>query len=193
MILTEYFEVRWHGRGGQGTVTGAKSLAEAVQGTGKCVSAFPDYGPERRGAPVRAYNRFARNRIRTHLPVREPDVIMVVDATLMGAPDVVAGMNDSTVFIVNTEKDGGEVRAKLGIERQPLLTVAANVISCELFGREIPNSAMMGAFACACPEIIAKKLLVREARHVFAHLLAADIVDKNLAAIERGHDEARIG
>lgn len=190
MILTDYFEVRWHGRGGQGTVTGAKSLAEAVQGTGKCVSAFPDYGPERRGAPVRAYNRFARTRIRTHLPVRHPDVVMVVDATLIGSPDVLVGVTDDTVFIVNTEKEGTEIRAKLGLEGHVLYTIPANVISVELFGREIPNSAMMGTFSRACPEIISRELLLREARHVFAHLLAADVVDRNLAAIERGHDEA---
>ena len=81
--MSKYFEVRWHGRGGQGTVTGAKSLAEAVQGTGKFVCAFPEYGPERRGAPVRAFDRFSDERIRIHLPVHEPDVVMIVDTTLI--------------------------------------------------------------------------------------------------------------
>lgn len=73
--MPHYFEIRWHGRGGQGTVTGAKTLAEAVQGTGKFVTAFPEYGPERRGAPVKAFNRFADDTVRIHTPVKEPDLI----------------------------------------------------------------------------------------------------------------------
>ncbi len=188
--MREYFEVRWHGRGGQGTVTGAKSLAEAVQGTGKHVSAFPDYGPERRGAPVRAYNRFADERIRTHVPVLKPNVVMIVDPTLIGSGKLLAGITKDTVFIVNTELPAAVIRDKLNLDYQRLYTVAANSISLELFGREIPNSAMMGAFARACPDTIGVKVLVREARHVFAHLLAADVVEKNLEAIQRGHDEA---
>jgi len=189
--MGKYFEIRWHGRGGQGAVTGAKSLAEAVQGTGKFVSAFPDYGPERRGAPVRAYDRFSDAKIRTHVPVLEPDVVIIVDPTLIGSGDLLTGVTDETTFIVNTEKTAEDILAKLGIDRHPLFTVPANIISEELFGRPIPNSALMGAFARAFPAIIALDDLLREARHVFAHLLAADVVEKNLEAIQRGHDEAR--
>jgi len=189
--MREYFEVRWHGRGGQGTVTGAKSLAEAVQGTGKCVSAFPDYGPERRGAPVRAYNRFAEERIRTHVPVLKPNVVMIVDPTLIGSGKLLAGATSDTIFVVNTELSATVIGEKLNLNGQKLYTVSANVISHELLGREIPNSAMMGAFARACPDMIGVDVLIREARHVFAHLLAAEVVEKNLEAIQRGHDEAR--
>lgn len=188
--MREYFEVRWHGRGGQGTVTGAKSLAEAVQGTGKFVSAFPDYGPERRGAPVRAYNRFADERIRTHVPVLKPNVVMIVDPTLIGSGKLLAGVTAETTFIVNTELSAAVIGEKLRLDGQTLYTVAANSISEELFGREIPNSAMMGTFARACPDIIGLDLLIQEARHVFGHLLAAEVVERNLQAIQRGHDEA---
>jgi len=90
--MPEYFEVRWHGRGGQGTVTGAKSLAEAVHGSGKYVSAFPDYGPERRGAPLRAFNRFSDDKIQIHVPILEPDVVMIVDPTLIGSSAHTTGM-----------------------------------------------------------------------------------------------------
>jgi len=190
--MRKYFEVRWHGRGGQGTVTGAKSLAEAVQGMGRFVSAFPEYGPERRGAPVKAFNRFGDAKIRTHVPVLEPDVIIIVDPTLLGTGDLLTGMREETTFIVNTEKSGPAIAAKLGLTGQALYTVPANTISLELFGREIPNSALMGAFARAFPAIIGLDQLVKEARHVFAHLLSADIVDKNLEAIRRGHDGAVI-
>lgn len=187
--MAKYFEVRWHGRGGQGTVTGAKSLAEAVQGTGTFVSAFPDYGPERRGAPVRAFNRFGDSRIRIHTPVLEPDVVIIVDPTLIGTPQLVEGVTDRTIFIVNTEKPPDMARASLGVPCAALHTVPANAISRELFGREIPNSAMLGAFARACPGIIGLERLRAEAAHVFAHVLGDALVEKNLNAISRGYRE----
>ncbi|MFC1498934.1 2-oxoacid:acceptor oxidoreductase family protein [Verrucomicrobiota bacterium] len=186
-----YFEIRWHGRGGQGTVTGAKFLAEAVQGTGKFVSAFPDYGPERRGAPLRAFNRFADKKIRIHIPVLNPDSIIIVDPTLIGSKDLVEGITDNVVFIVNTEKDASVIRQGLGLEKQVLYTVPANNISNELFGREIPNSAMMGAFARVFPSVISLEMLIKEAGTAFRHLLTTDLADKNLDAIRRGYNEAK--
>lgn len=189
--MSKYFEVRWHGRGGQGTVTGAKSLAEAVQGTGKCVSAFPDYGPERRGAPVRAFDRFSASRIRIHTPVLSPDIVMIVDTTLIGDKGLVEGVGESTIFVVNTERSAAETKELLGLTTQTVYTVPANSISYRLFKREIPNSAMMGAFARACPEIISLEALVEEAEKIFTHLLAADLVGKNIEAIRCGYDEAQ--
>ena len=187
--MSKLFEIRWHGRGGQGTVTGAKSLAEAVQGTGKFVSAFPEYGPERRGAPVRAYDRFSDERIRIHIPVRKPDVVIVVDPTLIGTGALVEGTSENTVFLVNTEKPATEVKASMGLNSNRLYTVPANKISYELFKREIPNSAMMGAFAKACPHVITVEKLLEEAAHVFSHLLGEELVAKNLEAIKRGAEE----
>ncbi len=189
--MSKYFEVRWHGRGGQGTVTGAKSLAEAVQGTGKCVSAFPDYGPERRGAPVRAFDRFSDSRIRIHTPVLSPDVVIIVDTTLIGGKGLVEGVGESTIFVVNTEKNAAETKELLDLTSQTVYTVPANSISYRLFKREIPNSAMMGAFARACPEIISLEALVEEAQKIFTHLLAADLVGKNIEAIRCGYDEVQ--
>lgn len=189
--MSKYFEIRWHGRGGQGTVTGAKSLAEAVQGTGKHVSAFPDYGPERRGAPLRAFNRFSDGNIRIHTPVLEPDVIMIVDPTLIGSKALVSGVNDKTIFVVNTEKSSSEIKKALGLNGQLLYTVAANSISHKLFNREIPNSAMMGAFAKACPDVISLDALLKQARHIFSHILAEHLVDKNIEAIRCGYDEVQ--
>ena len=189
--MSKYFEVRWHGRGGQGTVTGAKSLAEAVQGTGKCVSAFPDYGPERRGAPVRAFNRFSDNKIRIHTPILAPDVVMIVDTTLIGTKSLVEGVDGSTIFVVNTEKSAAETKSLLDLTTQTVYTVSANHISYRLFQREIPNSAMMGAFARACPEIISLDALVEESEKIFSHLLAAELVGKNVEAIRCGYNEVQ--
>jgi len=187
--MSKFFEIRWHGRGGQGTVTGAKSLAEAVQGTGKFVMAFPDYGPERRGAPLRAYNRFSNEKIRIHSPVVIPDVVIVVDATLISTPELVRGISDNTIFIVNTEKDNHIVKQQLGLSLQKLYTLPANSISYSLFKREIPNSAMMGAFARACPDIISLEMLMKESEIIFSHILGEELVKKNLEAINRGYIE----
>ena len=187
--MSNYFEIRWHGRGGQGTVTGAKSLAEAIQGTGLFVSAFPDFGPERRGAPLRAFNRFADHKIRIHTPVLEPDVVIIMDPTLIGSADIDTGVTGETVFIVNTEKKASEIHQRLELTTQTLYTVPANNISLELFGREIPNSAVMGAFAKAFPDMISLEKLLQEAREAFKHLLSGDIVEKNLEAISRGYQE----
>ncbi len=187
--MSKYFEVRWHGRGGQGTVTGAKSLAMAVQGTGANVVAFPEYGPERRGAPIRAFNRFSDARIRIHTPVQNPDLVIIVDPTLIGNPMLVQGIKPDTRVIVNTEKDASEVKGSLGLTTQKLFTVPANAISKSLMRREIPNSAVMGAVARACPEIIAVDMLVKESRHVFEEMLGKELAEKNLEAIRRGYTE----
>ena len=189
--MSKYFEIRWHGRGGQGTVTGAKSLAEAVQGTGKHVSAFPDYGPERRGAPLRAFDRFSDEKIRIHTPVLEPDVVMIVDPTLIGTKGLLNGVGDKTIFVVNTEKSPAETKNALGLDGQTLYTVPANGISHRLFKREIPNSAMMGAFARACPAVISLEALLEEAKRIFSHMLAPHLVDKNVEAIRCGYDEVK--
>ncbi len=197
MVRTEapisgYFEVRWHGRGGQGAVTGAKSLAECVQGTGRNVVAFPEYGPERRGAPVKAFNRFSDKYIRIHTPVTTPDVIIVIDATLLPLPAIKDGARKHTVFIVNIEKTPDEVRAILGLENR-VVTVAANRISHALFKREIPNSTMLGAFAKVMPQIIGIEQLRTEAVHVLTGMLGADLVERNLQAVQQGHDLCHIG
>ena len=186
--MRKFFEVRWHGRGGQGTVTGAKSLSEAVQGTGKYVAAFPEYGPERRGAPLRAFNRFADKMIRIHTPVQNPDVVIVVDPTLIGSPDLLEGITPDTIFIVNTEKSAENTKQSLSINSQKLHTVPANKISFQLFNKEIPNSALMGTFAKACGNIISIDKLLEESEQIFAKNLGSELVDRNLEAIKKGYE-----
>ncbi|HLB25229.1 MAG TPA: 2-oxoacid:acceptor oxidoreductase family protein, partial [Nitrospirota bacterium] len=106
-------EIRWHGRGGQGTVTAAKVLAEAVMAEGKNVQAFPEYGPERMGAPLRAYNRVSETPMTIHCQVTNPAVVAVVDPTLLDSVDVTEGATDDAVFVVNTPKAPAELRAKI--------------------------------------------------------------------------------
>jgi pyruvate ferredoxin oxidoreductase gamma subunit len=191
-VISAYFEIRWHGRGGQGAVTGAKSLAECVQGTGRNVVAFPEYGPERRGAPVRAFNRFSDSYIRIHTPVTTPDVVIVIDATLLPLPAIKEDAREHTLFLVNIEKSPDQVREILQLDNR-VVTVPANRISYTLFKREIPNSSMLGAFAKVAPHIIGLGQLQQEARHVFSELLGPDLVDRNLQAIQQGHDLCHIG
>jgi pyruvate ferredoxin oxidoreductase gamma subunit len=185
--MSKYYEVRWHGRGGQGTVTGAKSLGEAVQGVGKFVVAFPEYGPERRGAPLRAFNRFSDHEIRIHTPVQNPDVVIVVDPTLIGSGAIISGVKPETSYIVNTRRPAAEIKALLKADTQKVYTIPANKISRELFNKEIPNSAMMGAFVKAAGHIISIDQLVKEAEHVFAKILPPELVQKNLEAMRQGY------
>lgn len=187
-VMSKFFEVRWHGRGGQGTVTGAKSLGEAVQGAGKFVVAFPEYGPERRGAPLRAFNRFSDHEIRIHTPVENPDVVIVVDPTLIGSGAIVSGVKPDTRYIVNTERPAAEIKALLKAEHRKIYTIPANRISKELFKKEIPNSAMMGGFAKAAGHIIGIDALIQEAAHVFAKMLPPALVEKNLEAMRLGYE-----
>ncbi len=183
-----YFEIRWHGRGGQGAVTGAKSLAKAVQGTGKHVVAFPEYGPERRGAPIRAFNRFSDQTIRIHTPVKSPDLVIILDPTLIGNPLITEGIREDTVIIVNTEKSAADTKSSLGLSGQKLYTVPANRISRDLLGRELPNSAMMGAIARACGDFIPIEKLLEESLHIFEELLGRDLAEKNVEAMRRGYE-----
>lgn len=190
--MSKYYEVRWHGRGGQGTVTGAKSLGEAVQGAGKFVVAFPEYGPERRGAPLRAFNRFSDHEIRIHTPVQNPDIVIVVDPTLIGSGTIVSGVKPETQYIVNTEKPAKEIKELLKANTQKVYTIPANSISSRLFKKEIPNSAMMGAFAKAAGHIISIDRLIDEAEHVFAKMLGPALVQKNLEAMRQGYESGDV-
>ena len=143
------------------------------------------------GDDIREVTILTPSNIRIHIPVLKPDVVMIVDPTLIGSQSLVEGVGEDTVFVVNTEKDAAETKKALGLTGQTLHTVAANSISYRLFQREIPNSAMMGAFARACPQIISLEALIREAEGAFAHLLAKDLVAKNLDAIRCGYDEVK--
>jgi pyruvate ferredoxin oxidoreductase gamma subunit len=144
--MADTIEIRWHGRGGQGTVTAAKVLADACLSGGRFVQAFPEYGPERAGAPLRAYNRVSSKQIRMHCPVLKPQVVSVVDATLLDSINVADGATDNAIFIVNSSKDPQEIRSKLNAKaEQKVFTVDATKIAFECIGRALPNSPMLGA------------------------------------------------
>jgi pyruvate ferredoxin oxidoreductase gamma subunit len=186
-------EIRWHGRGGQGTVTAAKVLADACLSGGRHVQAFPEYGPERAGAPLRAYNRISEKELRMHCPVLNPKVVAVVDASLLDAINVAEGATDDAVFVINTSKDPKEVRAKLKAKpSQKVFTVDATKISIECFGRPMPNSSMLGAINKAT-SIVGQDVLLEDVRGSFGKKFAQKIIDGNLEAVRRGYGEVKEG
>ena len=191
--MSKTVEIRWHGRGGQGTVTAAKVLADACLSGGRYVQAFPEYGPERAGAPLKAYNRISDKVLRMHCPVLEPAVVGVVDATLIEAINVAEGVLDDGIFIINTTKDPKEVRAKLGAkDSQKVITVDASKIAKESFGRDMPNSPMLGA-VCKATGIVELDSLLEDVKNSFGKKFAQKIIDGNLEAVKRGFAEVNEG
>ena len=142
--MADAVEIRWHGRGGQGTVTAAKVFANACLSGGRYVQAFPEYGPERSGAPLKAYNRVSAKQIRMYCPVLNPKYVVVADATLLEGIDVTGGVTDDAVFIVNTAKTPKQMREQLELKQtQEVFTVDATKIAVDCIGRALPNSSLV--------------------------------------------------
>ncbi len=191
--MADMVEIRWHGRGGQGTVTAAKVLADACLSGGRYVQAFPEYGPERSGAPLRAYNRISSKELRMHCPVLHPQVVGVVDATLLDGINVAEGATEDAIFIVNSSKDPKEIREKLGAtQKQRVIIVDATKIAIECFGRALPNSPMLGA-VCKVTGLVSLDALLEDVRKSFGKKFSQKIIDGNLEATRRGYEEVREG
>jgi pyruvate ferredoxin oxidoreductase gamma subunit len=138
-------EIRWHGRGGQGAVTSAELIAQAAISEGKFAQAFPSFGPERRGAPVQAFNRIDRKEpVRIRADINEPDVVVVLDPSLLSIVNVTSGLKEGGLVIINTKKTAKQVRADFGIKYR-LATVNATKIAREQLGVPIVNTTMLGA------------------------------------------------
>ena len=191
--MSDTIEIRWHGRGGQGTVTAAKVLADACLSTGKNVQAFPEYGPERAGAPLRAYNRISEKPLRMHCPVLNPGVVAVVDASLLDAINVADGATDDAVFVINTSKDPRDVRAKLKAKpSQKVFTVDATKIAIECFGKPRRHSSTLGALNKAI-SIVTMETLLDDVKGSFGKKFAQKVIDGNLEAVRRGYGEVKEG
>ncbi|MFN3479977.1 MAG: 2-oxoacid:acceptor oxidoreductase family protein [Thermodesulfovibrionales bacterium] len=191
--MAETIEIRWHGRGGQGTVTAAKVLADACLSGGRYVQAFPEYGPERSGAPLRAYNRVSSKELRMHCPVLHPQVIAIADATLLDGVNVTEGAREDSIFIVNTSKEPSEIREKLKLlPTQKVYTLDATKIAIECFGRAMPNSPMLGA-VCKVTGLVSLDALLEDVRKSFGKKFSQKIIDGNLEATKRGYEEVREG
>lgn len=191
--MADTVEIRWHGRGGQGTVTAAKVLADACLSGGRFVQAFPEYGPERAGAPLRAYNRISSKQIRMHCPVLKPKVVSVVDFTLLDSINVAEGATNDALFIINTSKDPQEIRKKLKVKPgQKVFTVDATKIALECIGRALPNSPMLGAL-CKTTGLITIDHLLDDIKKTFGKKFSQLIIEGNLEATRRGYEEVLEG
>lgn len=184
-------EVRWHGRGGQGAVTAAKVLAEVALKSGKNVQAFPEYGPERTGAPLRAYNRISERPIRIHCQVASPNIVVVIDPSLLDAVDVTEGASEGAIFIINTPKEPEEVRESLRLKNnQAVYTVDATKIALDTIGRPIPNTPMLGALS-KVTGLIPVEGLLEDVKRSLGKKLKDEVVEGNLEAIRRAYREVK--
>jgi pyruvate ferredoxin oxidoreductase gamma subunit len=191
--MADIVEIRWHGRGGQGTVTAAKVLADACLSGGRHVQAFPEYGPERAGAPLKAYNRISSKELRMHCPVLHPRIVSVADPTLIDSINVAEGAREDATFVVNTSKEPQEIRSKLNASsEQKVFTVDASKIALECIGRALPNAPMLGAI-CKITGLITLEHLLEDVKKSFGKKFSQKIIDGNLEATRRGYEEVREG
>ena len=183
-------EIRWHARGGQGAKTAAMFVAEAVLDKGKFGQGFPEYGPERRGAPVRGFTRIADQPIRRHCSIENPGIVIVLDSTLLDSPAaaVTAGTSKDTVFLVNSSESPAEIARRLDVPGAKVYTVDATQIALDSFGRSIPNMPMVGALL-AVEELMTIDELKNALAKRFSKKFSQAIVDGNLTAVERAHKE----
>lgn len=186
-------EIRWHGRGGQGAKTAALLLGDAMLGAGRYMQAFPEYGPERMGAPVKAYNRVSDRPILLHSGVDSPDVVVVLDASLMGGPtDVTEGLGPSGTVLVNSPEPPDRLRKRMKLEGRRLFTVDATRISQETMGSSHPNTPMLGALVKATGLMDFQAMLEStRAKLQKKFRNKPDAVQGNMNAIERAYQEVQ--
>ncbi|MBO4890128.1 MAG: 2-oxoacid:acceptor oxidoreductase family protein [Lachnospiraceae bacterium] len=190
--MSKETEIRWHGRGGQGAKTAALLLADVCFKTGAYVQGFPEYGPERMGAPITAYNRISDKEIRVHSNIYDPDLVVVVDETLLEAVDVTAGLKEDGAIIVNTDKMPDEIRPLLRGYAGRVYTVDARSISIEALGKYFPNSPMLAA-AVAVSQVMDKESFIREMRASYEHKFAKkpEVIEGNMKALTMTFDRLK--
>lgn len=191
---TKPVEIRWHGRGGQGAKTACLLLADAAFSSGKYVQGFPEYGPERMGAPITAYNRISNERCTVHSNIYEPDYVVVVDETLLEAVDVTHGLRENGAVIINTAKSPEEVRPLLGDFHGKVCTIDARRISEQTLGKNFPNTPMLAA-AVKVSGVVEEKQFVSDMKASFQHKFAhkPQVIDGNMAALTRSMNEVKVG
>ena len=183
-------EIRWHARGGQGAKTAAMFVAQAVLAKGKFGQGFPEYGPERRGAPMRGFTRIADEPIRRHCGIENPQIVIVLDPSLLdsSAAGVTAGTDADTVFLINTALTPAELKKKLGVEGATVYTVDATKIALDSFGKPIPNMPMIGALLVAKPFMELDEFLAAM-KEKFSKKFSQAVVDGNVRAVEKAYNE----
>jgi len=185
-------EIRWHGRGGQGVKTAALLFGDAALGEGLHIQAFPEYGPERMGAPVQSFNRLSDKPIVIHSGVTNPGIVVVLDPTLMGKVDVAAGLPKDGMLIVNTSDPPAEIRHKLKLDGVKVFTIDASRISRETIGRDIPNTPMLGALI-KISELLPIDKVIKDVEKKLKKKFVSkpEVVQGNITAIKRAYQEVQ--
>ncbi|NLY44015.1 MAG: pyruvate synthase [Clostridiaceae bacterium] len=190
--MSKVVEIRWHGRGGQGAKTASLLLADAAFNTGKYIQGFPEYGPERMGAPITAYNRISDEKITVHSNIYEPDYVVVVDETLLNSVDVTAGLKEDGAIIINTAKEPEEIRKKLKGYKGKVCTIDARTISIDCLKRYFPNTPMLAAVV-KVSGIMDEEEFIKDMEESFAHKFASkpQVIEGNMQALKRALMEVK--
>lgn len=187
--MKDTVEIRWHGRGGQGAKTAALLLADVAFKTGKYVQGFPEYGPERMGAPITAYNRISSSPITVHSNIYEPDYVVVVDESLLDSIDVTKGLSPKGAVIINSTRSREEIGEHLHGYQGAVYTVDAKGISIKALGKNYPNSPMLAA-TVAVSKVMGREEFLTEMKASFQHKFAKkpEVIDGNMMALELAFD-----
>ena len=190
--MDNLIEIRWHGRGGQGAKTASLLLADAAFNTGKYIQGFPEYGPERMGAPITAYNRISSAPITIHSNIYEPDYVVVVDDTLLECVDVTAGLKETGAIVINTTKSADYLQTALKGYKGDIYTIDARKISEEAVGRYFPNTPMLAAIV-KVSGIMTDEALLEDMKGSFKHKFAKkpEVIDGNMKALELALKEVK--
>jgi len=184
--LKKILEVRWHGRGGQGAWTASELLARAAIYEGKHIQSFPEFGPERMGAPVTAFTRISTEPIQIHCAVYNPDVVAVLDSTLLKTVRVTDGLNEEGTIIINSKYEPAEIRKMLNMEKGKVWAIPATEIAIRILGMPIANTAMLGAVAC-----VTGISSLESVEKVVKERFRRDVADKNFAVIKEAYKEVK--
>ncbi|HCS00202.1 MAG TPA: pyruvate synthase [Lachnospiraceae bacterium] len=185
-------EIRWHGRGGQGAKTASQLLADAAFMAGRYVQSFPEYGPERSGAPITAYNRISDVRCSVHSNIYEPDYVAVVDETLLKSVDVTSGLKEDGAVIINSEKSPEELKEMLGGYRGRVCTIDARAVSMECLGAYFPNTPMLAAVVMVSG-CVDKERFLQDMEESYRHKFARkpQVIEGNLKCLRLSMDRVR--
>lgn len=190
--MDNLIEIRWHGRGGQGAKTASLLLADAAFNTGKYIQGFPEYGPERMGAPITAYNRISDTPITVHSNIYEPDYVVVVDDTLLESVNVTAGLKSTGAIVINTTKSADYLKSVLKGYEGKIYTIDARKVSMECLGKYFPNTPMLAAIV-KVTGIMSDDAFIKDMEGSFKHKFAKkpEVIEGNMNAIKMALNEVK--
>ncbi|MEA1927206.1 MAG: 2-oxoacid:acceptor oxidoreductase family protein [Candidatus Auribacterota bacterium] len=187
--MREITEIRWHGRGGQGAKTVAEFLALVALNEGKYSQGFPEYGPERSGAPIKGYTRISEGQIRMHSAIYHPDIVLVLDASLLDSINVCEGLKEDGIIIINTTRPIPELKEEYPfLKGNSIWTLDGNKISRDEIGKAIPNMPVLGALVKASG-VVKLESVINDIRTEFTKKFSPEVLEGNIKAVKRAYEE----